>query len=148
MLVDDAGAVDVGELVAQGGNLVGIGLDGHRTHVVEGLLNDLQIALFHDFHHVVHAQIGESERQACLLVALEDFARFDGEFGSLAVGDNQSRCAQLDAAEVADDDNDDVGQFKGVDLARCRCSGTRCARCLSCRPSSSGARHGTRWHSA
>ena len=116
MLFVEDNAVDVDEAVAERGNVVGIGFDGHATIVVENLADDVDTSVLYKFHDTIHRQIGESERELCLLVTLDDFAIFDSIGSRSLVGNDEPRCAKFDTPEIANNDDKNVGEFVGVDL--------------------------------
>ena len=87
------------------------------------MLNDFQVLFFHDFHHVVHGDVGESERQEPLLMAFDDFTGADGQARRLTVGAYQPRSAEFDAAEIAHHGDYHIGETEGVDLPQNGLSG-------------------------
>ena len=56
-LFEPSNAVDFSDAFAKGRHLVGIGLDRHQAHIVELLLQHLEVTIFNQFHHVVHGKI-------------------------------------------------------------------------------------------
>ena len=81
------------------------------------MCDDLRIEVFHDFHYGVHH--GELVGEGDVVVNGTFYNRcvLEGFDGGLAVGDDETAGAELYAAEVSDDNDEDVGQTIGVYLS-------------------------------
>lgn len=89
----------------------------HLAGELEGLCEDLGLVFFYDAHDTVEVRIFEGDGYGFVDGAFLDVGGGDGFGGGGAVGYDEAAGAEFDATEVADDDDEDVGQVVGVDLA-------------------------------
>ena len=89
----------------------------HLAGELEGLCKDVGLVFFYDAHDTVEMRILEGDGYGFVDGAFFDAGGGDGFGGGGAVGYDEAAGAEFDAAEVADDDDEDVGQVVGVDLA-------------------------------
>src|SRR5690606_27573605 len=72
----------------------------HRTIVVEHLVPDFQVLVFHYAHHLIHLQIIEFNMVDVLLKTVDNVSVHECLLGGGLVGVDQSRNAQQSAAEI------------------------------------------------
>ena len=89
----------------------------HLAGELEGLCKDVGLVFFYDAHDAVEMRIFEGDSNGFVDGAFLDVGGGDGFGGGGAVGYDEAAGAEFDATEVADDDDEDVGQVVGVDLA-------------------------------
>ena len=89
----------------------------HLAGELEGLCEDVGLVFFYDAHDAVEVRIFEGDGNGFVDGAFFDAGGGDGFGGGGAVGYDEAAGAEFDATEVADDDDEDVGQVVGVDLA-------------------------------
>lgn len=89
----------------------------HLAGELEGLRKDVGLVFFYDAHDTVEVRIFEGDGNGFVDGAFFDAGGGDGFGGGGAVGYDEAAGAEFDAAEVADDNDEDVGQVVGVDLA-------------------------------
>ena len=89
----------------------------HLAGELEGLCKDVGLVFFYDAHDAVEMRIFEGDSNGFVDGAFLDVGGGDGFSGGGAVGYDEAAGAEFDATEVADDDDENVGQVVGVDLA-------------------------------
>lgn len=89
----------------------------HLAGELEGLCEDVGLVFFYDAHDAVEMRVFEGDGNGFVDGAFFDAGGGDGFGGGGAVGYDEAAGAEFDAAEVANDDDEDVGQVVGVDLA-------------------------------
>lgn len=89
----------------------------HLAGELEGLCEDVGLVFFYDAHDAVEMRVFEGDGNGFVDGAFLDVGGGDGFGGGGAVGYDEAAGAEFDATEVADDDDEDVGQVVGVDLA-------------------------------
>lgn len=112
----DGDLAEVLEAGAEAGHEGGALGEGHGAEVVEGLGEDGGVLVLDDAHDVVHQQVVEGDADGLIDGLLHDLGGGDGFGGGGAVGLYETGGAELDAAEIAHDGNDDVGEPGGVEL--------------------------------
>ena len=95
----------------------------HLAGELEGLYKDVGLVFFYDAHDTVEMRIFEGDGYGFVDGAFLDVGGGDGFSGGGAVGYDEAAGAEFDATEVADDDDEDVGQVVGVDLTEDRFAG-------------------------
>lgn len=95
----------------------------HLAGELEGLCKDVGLVFFYDAHDAVEMRIFEGDGYGFVDGAFFDVGGGDGFGGGGAVGYDEAAGAEFDATEVADDDDEDVGQVVGVDLTEDRFAG-------------------------
>ncbi len=104
-------------------------LYGHGARIVESLLNDFQPGKLRRLHDLVDRHIRERDAKPGHFLLLDNARIGDGETRGFPVSGGQPRCAKLDASEITDNHDSNVGNAETVDLAQNRLSGS--ARRLS-----------------
>ena len=89
---------------------------GELTFYFELAGEDIGVHVLEDFHDVVDGGVGELQVQGNVLGALDDGSVGNGISGSLAVGLYEAGNAEFDTPEIANDDDEDVGEVVGNDL--------------------------------
>jgi len=112
----DCEGIDFHEPLAQLGHEAAADAEGHGAVGVVALRDDLWIEVFHHLHHGVHHGEFEGEGDVVVDGTLDDLCVLEGFDGCLTIGNDEARGAEFDATEVADNDDEDVGQPVGVDL--------------------------------
>ena len=87
------------------------------TGVVVSLADDAWLHLLDDSHHLVHQRVGERVGDDFLYLARFNLCVGNGVGSGLAIGDDKSAGAQIHAPVVAHHDDEDIGEFVGVDLS-------------------------------
>ena len=95
----------------------------HLAGELEGLCKDVGLVFFDNAHDAVEVRIFEGDGYGFVDGAFLDVGGGDGFSGGGAVGYDEAAGAEFDATEVADDDDEDVGQVVGVDLTEDRFAG-------------------------
>jgi len=110
-------AFDFGEALAQLGHEAAADAQSHGAVGVVTLGDDLGIEILYDLHYGVHHWEFEGEGDVVVNGLFYDLCVLEGFDGCLTVGDDETACAEFDSAEVADDNDKDVGEAVGVYLS-------------------------------
>ena len=88
----------------------------HVAFHLEAAGEDVGVFFFDDAHDVVHGEVAEVDVDAEVDGLFDDVGMAEGIGSGFAVGVDEPGDAEFDAAEVADDDDEDVGEPVGEDL--------------------------------
>lgn len=117
LLSREAEAVDFLQALTEARHEAGTNGEGHEAVAIEGLREDGGGFLLHDTHDLVHQRIFKGDGDLLINRLLDDGGGSDGFCGCGLVGLDEPAGAKFDSAEIADNKDEDVGQFVAVDLS-------------------------------